>query len=104
MREVNKIIIDCSATVEGVNVSAATIKMWLQYRQSNGKAKKMCNIDWYAERIEIWGLDEKYWHMTDRKEIRDVYQQPDAANDYPGKFTTFTTAPPHLDETLNRMQ
>ena len=86
------------------NISAATIKMWLQYRQSNGKAKKMCNIDWYAERIEIWGLDEKYWHMTDRKEIRDVYQQPDAANDYPGKFTTFTTAPPHLDETLNRMQ
>ena len=28
MREVNKIIIHCSATVEGVNVSTATIKSW----------------------------------------------------------------------------
>jgi len=28
MREVNKIIIHCSATKEGVNVSAATIKRW----------------------------------------------------------------------------
>tara|TARA_R100000655_G_scaffold108154_1_gene159584 strand:- start:203 stop:673 length:471 start_codon:yes stop_codon:yes gene_type:complete len=28
MREINKIIIHCSATVEGVNVSAATIKRW----------------------------------------------------------------------------
>ena len=28
MREINKIIIHCSATKEGVNVSAATIKRW----------------------------------------------------------------------------
>ena len=60
----------------------AKVKLWVQWRKDNGRAKYVGEIDWHGKTFRMWTLDPDNETETDLSKIRSAYIRPRNDDNY----------------------